>query len=111
MTALFADTGWWIALQDPRDALHRAAVAMAPEFAGRRVITSEMVLVEFLNHFASGPRLRREAVLTVADIRADIQVIPQSGRLFDEGLALYAGRLDKGWSLTDCASMAIMTKR
>lgn len=45
------------------------------------------------------------------DIRAACRVIPQSGRLFDEALTLYAGRLDKGWSLTDCASMAIMTRR
>jgi predicted nucleic acid-binding protein len=41
----------------------------------------------------------------VDDVR--VEVIPQTARLFDEALALYADRNDKSWSLTDCASFLI----
>jgi predicted nucleic acid-binding protein len=109
---VFADTSWWIAITAPTDQLHELAVRIAPSIADRKIITSEMVLTELLNAFsAGGPTLRRAAVMMVAIIRSEHQVVPQSGRLFDEALTLYAGRLDKAWSLTDCASMAIMTRR
>jgi predicted nucleic acid-binding protein len=109
--SVFVDTSWWIAITDPSDQLHADAVQIAPSLADRKLITSEMVLVELLNAFsAGGSTMRRTAVMMVAIIRSDHQVVPQSGRLFDEALTLYAGRLDKGWSLTDCASMAIMTR-
>lgn len=109
--SVFADTGWWIALADPFDQLHDLAVGLAPRVEKRRLVTSQMVLTELLNAFSSrGPVLRRTAAMMVAVIRSHHQVVPQSGRMFDEALTLYAGRLDKGWSLTDCASMAIMTR-
>ena len=34
-------------------------------------------------------------------------ILPQTRELFDAGLALYAARLDKGYSLTDCMSMVV----
>ena len=110
--AVFADTSWWLALTDPADQYHRSAKDLAPLFEDRRIITSEMIFTELLNGLSGrGSIMRRMAVLMIATIRSHCQVIPQSGRLFDEALTLYAGRLDKAWSLTDCASMAIMTRR
>jgi predicted nucleic acid-binding protein len=37
-----------------------------------------------------------------------ITVIQASPEVFDLGLDLYARRLDKEWSLTDCISFAVM---
>ena len=108
---VFADASWWIALTDRADARRREALALASQLVEPLIVTSEMVLVELMNHFASrGDHWRQLVVAQIADIRQACQVIPQSGRLFDEALTLYAGRLDKGWSATDCASFAIMTR-
>ena len=38
----------------------------------------------------------------------DVQVVPANDALFDEGVQLFANRLDKEWSLTDCISFVVM---
>jgi len=40
-----------------------------------------------------------------------VQVIPQTPELFAAALALYEARLDTEWSLTDCASLVIVSRR
>jgi predicted nucleic acid-binding protein len=110
-TRVFADTSWWIATVDRADASRERVAVLTAQIQPRAIITSEMVLVELLNHFCgAGGHWRRVAIMAVSAIRDTCQVIPQSGRLFDEALAVYGSRMDKGWSLTDCASMAIMTR-
>lgn len=37
-----------------------------------------------------------------------IEIVPPTLALFDMGLALYADRPDKQWSLTDCISFVVM---
>lgn len=62
MKRIFADTSYWIALFNPRDELHARAVAAAQSSSEDQIVTSEMVLVEFLNGFSDrGPRLRPAA--------------------------------------------------
>jgi predicted nucleic acid-binding protein len=47
------------------------------------------------------------------DLRGDslTEVVPSSGSLFNRGRTLFAIRLDKEWSLTDCTSFEVMTER
>ncbi len=60
MERVFADTGYWIALLNPRDDLHQKASATALDYSPNQIVTSEMVLTEFLNSFSDyGPRLRQ----------------------------------------------------
>jgi predicted nucleic acid-binding protein len=69
------------------------------------------VLTEVLNWFAqAGPYWRGKAATLVHDLRSDpdVNVLPQSRAEFDAALALYEGRPDKGYSLTDCRSMAAL---
>ena len=40
-----------------------------------------------------------------------VEIVPASPELFARGLELYAQRLDKGWSLTDCISFTVMEAR
>jgi predicted nucleic acid-binding protein len=111
MKRIFADTSYWIALLNPRDELHHRAVAAAQSFAEDQVVTSEMVLVEFLNGFSDrGPRLRAAASRTVKTLRSrpNVTVIPQTADQFDGALSRYEDRVDKNWSLTDCASFLVM---
>lgn len=113
MRAVFADTSYWIALLSSEDSLHKKARALSESLETIRVITSEMVLTEFLNDSSdSGAVLRRTAALMIRGLRrrAEVLIVPQTSIQFQEALALYEQRDDKRWSLTDCASFQIMRR-
>jgi uncharacterized protein len=110
MNPVFADTGYWIALTSPTDDLHPVAVAVTQGLGSRLVITSEMVLTEFLNDRGGlGDYRRTAAAQFVEELRSQgkIRIVPQTPELFTEAFALYTARPDKAWSLTDCASIEI----
>jgi hypothetical protein len=72
VSEFFADTFYWIALTNPKDAAHRAAMEFTAKLGPRAVITTDEVLVELLAYCASSSKLRREvgpAVLQLADRR------------------------------------------
>jgi predicted nucleic acid-binding protein len=111
MKRIFADASYWIALLNPRDELHGRAVGVAQSCSEDQIVTSEMVLAELLNGFSDGgPRLREAASKAVKTLRSspNVTVIPQTSDQFQRALARYEERIDKGWSLTDCASFLIM---
>jgi predicted nucleic acid-binding protein len=114
MTAVFADTSYWIALLNPRDSLHSKAFTLSTFLRRTQIVTSEMVLVELLNDFSGrGKDFRRTAVDLVEDLRRDPQVIivPQSSGQFQHALLFYAERSDKTWGITDCSSFQIMDRK
>ena len=111
MRIVFADASYWIALLNPRDNLHTKAKTVSGELGDIRLLTSEMVLAEFLNDFGRrGSQLRELAATWVRHLRTDpnTTIVTQSSLLFQAGLALYETRPDKEWGLTDCASFSIM---
>jgi len=112
MTPVFADTSFWVAIINPTDQLHAKATEVRRRLSGSRFVTSELVLVEVLNYFAS-LRSRPLALATVRDVveDRDIEVVPYTRDAFLDGLALYEARPDKGYSLTDCVSMLAMRER
>ncbi|MEB3339688.1 nucleic acid-binding protein [Okeania sp.] len=70
-----------------------------------------MVLTELLNALSNrGEYLRQVAIDIVETLRAaaNIEIIPQSSQQFEKAMKFYQQRLDKGYSLTDCASMLVM---
>lgn len=113
MKTFFADTSYLIALVNPKDRLHQRVMALSDEVDSARVVTSEMVLTELLNHLADGGMQMRQVVVElVQEFHHDpvVSVIPQSSSQFREALALYLNRRDKTWSHTDCASFHIMER-
>ena len=111
MKTVFADTGYWIALLNPQDTLNPKAIQCSMSLAQATVCTSEMVLAEFLNHFAKrGEFLRRAAVNFTQSLQKNpaIAIAPQTSELYQQALLLYAQRIDQAWSHTDCASFCIM---
>jgi uncharacterized protein len=96
MNTVFADAGYWIALFNPRDQLHDKAVVAAQVTQGRLIVTSQMVLTEFLNHYASfGEPFRRQAVEMVRSLQddADVEVILQTDDQFVAALTFFPSRV------------------
>ncbi|MEB3147708.1 MAG: nucleic acid-binding protein [Sphaerospermopsis sp.] len=113
MKSIFADTFYWVALINKTDSWHQRVRSYSPNLSNVNIITTEEVLTETINFFASFPAPIRAAVSQlVVQIIADynIQVIPQTHQSFIEGLELFQQRFDKGYSLTDCISMMTMKK-
>jgi uncharacterized protein len=113
MRTLFVDAVYWIALLNPRDALHQRAVAFSRSLNRTLLVTTEMVLTELLNAFAErGTVFRRAATQLVQRLRQDanIRIVPQTSAQFDDALELYRSRQDKEWSHTDCASIRVMER-
>jgi predicted nucleic acid-binding protein len=98
MDRVFADTGYWVALLSPRDELHSKAVSFARQFEAAEIVTSELVLVEFLNTFSDrGPHLRTAAAGLVISAQSSprVRVIPQAADLFGRALIRYQEMQDK----------------
>ncbi|MFO5526308.1 MAG: type II toxin-antitoxin system VapC family toxin [Cuspidothrix sp.] len=113
MKSIFADTFYWVALINKTDSWHQRVRSYSPNLSNVKIITTDEVLTETINFFASFPAPMRAAVFQlVVQIIADynIQVIPQTHESFIEGLELFQQRFDKGYSLTDCISMITMKK-
>src|SRR5271167_4759965 len=107
----FADTFWWIALANPKDAWHNRVLAWAAAHPNAQFVTAEEILSELLTWFAgTGPTGRAHASAVVHGIMGDqsSQVLPQTSADFATALTLYESRPDKGYSLTDCRSMVAM---
>jgi len=96
MTALFADTLYWIALADFSDSAHRRALALTAERTDTPIVTTDEVLAEYLTFFATVPeQMRRKAVINARRILDDpggVRVVPQSRESFLSGMALYEAR-------------------
>lgn len=111
MIKVFADTSYWIALLNPHDSLHRKAMALGKSLSSAKVVTSEMVLAEFLNAFSGfGSHFRGAAAEVVIRLRTNPSGIvrAQTSIQFESALSGYRHAADKNWSLTDCASFQIM---
>ena len=114
MTAVFADTFYWIALADFSDSFHEGALALTAVHAEQPLVTTDEVLTEYLNYFGGQPEtLRRHVAASVRRMMGSsaIRVISQSRASFLAGLTFCEKRADKGYSLTDCISMETMHRK
>lgn len=101
MRPVFADAGYWIALLNPRDNLHAKAHEISATLRRVRIVTSEMVLTEVLNAFASkGEPLRNAACVLVDQIRSspNAEIVPMTSSAFREAMERYRSRADKTWA-------------
>jgi len=104
---VFADTFFFLAALNPRDAAHNAAIQWSREHNRVRVTTA-WVLTEVADAMA---RDNREAFLHLLDLvrnSALFRFTEATPATFDRGVALYRQRPDKAWSLTDCISIVVM---
>ncbi len=108
MTAVFADTAFYLALLNADDELHPRAAELAATL-NASMVTNAWILTEVLDAL-SRPEFRRTVVGFIEAIKVDprVTVVPASQELFDRGFDLFKRRPDKEWSLTDCISFAVM---
>ena len=112
MTAVFADTVYWIGVALPNDQWSSAAQAAKDRLTSEEIVTTEEVLTEFLTALAANPHTRAKAIEVVREVMANPEfvVVRQSHDSFTDGLTRYERRLDKGYSLQDCVSMNVMER-
>lgn len=111
MRPKFADTYFYIALLDRRDQNHGQVtdyICQSEDF----LVTSRWVLTEVANALCETP-LRKEVweLLRFIEQDADTVVVKNSDELYIKGLDLFAHRVDKAWSLTDCISFVVMEEQ
>ena len=114
MRLVFADSGYWIASMNFGDQLSERAKLVAASLGSFRIITSEMVLIEVLNHFSDRGELARKAAFdAIAGLKVnhDIDVVPLTSEQFAKAVDRYGSRLDQSWSLVDCSSFVLMEER
>jgi predicted nucleic acid-binding protein len=111
MSQGFADTSFFVAFLNARDVDHAKAVEIVKNYQGR-IVTTDWVLAE-LGNFLSARASRNLFAPFVRDLPDDprMEVLPADREQFESGCALYASRLDKDWSLTDCISMVVLQQR
>lgn len=108
---ILVDTGFFLALAQPRDALHLRALAWAREIRDQLLVT-DYVLWETVNAL-SEPRDRPKAhhLLDQIGASANFLIVPATTEFTAAAVKLHAARMDKGWSLSDCASFVVMAER
>ena len=108
MTSCFADTFYFVAMLNRRDANHERAMALNASLRVR-LVTTAWIVTETANAMSKPPdRLLFLQLLERLRTSPSVSIVPFSQSLFEEGLRLYAARSDKGWSLTDCVSFIVM---
>lgn len=104
---VFADTSYYLALLNPRDAMHAAALSIS-RGSHVVVVTTRWVLAEVGNHLASRNRALFRVLVENLFHDPNTKVLGDSDALFARGYELYVARLDKEWSLVDCISFEAM---
>ena len=108
MKSVFADTFYFLALLNERDAAHERAVS-ASRAPGLRLVTTEFVLLELADALCK-PGQRDEALALWNVVQTDpaFRLVAASTDLVHRGRELYRLRRDKDWPLTDCTSFIVM---
>lgn len=108
MKPAFADTSYYLALMNSHDRFHRLACRWTSDFQGTTVTTA-WVIAELANSMSRATN-RPFFLSLLKDLQTDtrVTIVPSTEELFDRGLDLFAHRLDKDWSLTDCISFLVM---
>lgn len=109
MSALFADTFFYLALLREDDPVHEQAMVYA--VSNQLIVTTEFILLE-LGNACSRSSDHADFLAQVAGMRASrrVRILPLDSRLLELGLERMAIRPDKDWSLTDCISFVVMEK-
>lgn len=116
MAELFADTSGFGNLADPTQPFHSLA---ANNYRSERnqncmLVTTNYVIAELVALLTSPLRIARPKLIAfVDDLKASpyIEIVHVDVKHDDTAWQLLKSRQDKEWSLVDCASFVLMTRR
>lgn len=111
MQTLFADSWFYIALLDTRDAGH-AAVVQYLKGRHARTVTTAWVLTEVAAQFCNNAT-RALFVQLKDQLEADLEthIVGAGHELYEQGCQMYRDYRDKDWSLVDGISFVVMRRR
>ncbi|MBU6402881.1 MAG: PIN domain-containing protein [Verrucomicrobia bacterium] len=111
MTAVFADTFYFLALLNRGDLSHQRAVASS-QVPGLRLVTTDLVMLELADALCKvDHRQDAMAIWELLETDESIELVEVTRRVLHQGRELYATRADKDWPLTDCVSFVVMSSR
>jgi uncharacterized protein len=116
MAELFADTSGFASLADLSQPFHSVAAHLyrAARNRNRKVVTTNYVVAELVALLTSPLRRPRASIVSFVDALKTspyVEVVHVDPLLDDEAWQLLKSRQDKDWSLVDCASFVVMTRR
>jgi predicted nucleic acid-binding protein len=116
MPDIFADTAGWGHLIDATQAYHARAADLyrSARQQGHKLITSNYILTELVALLTSPLRLPRPAIIAfIEGLKASpyVEIVHVDASLDAQAWQLLTERLDKNWSLVDCASFVMMRHR
>ncbi len=107
---VFVDIGAWIGLLSNSDVHHlRAVEVLATLLAQNRpLITTHAIVLEVGDGLATKRRRQFSGAFQALLLAPYTEVVALEESRLAEAWALYDGRRDKEWSLTDCFSFVVM---
>ncbi len=116
MPDLFADTSGWGHLVDPSQSFHNQAASQYRKARqqGRNVVTTNYILLELVALLTNPLRIPRPSVVAfIEGLKSSphVEIVHVDAALDAEAWQLLCKRLDKEWSLVDCASFVLMSRR
>ena len=116
MNEVFVDTSGWASFFICTEPHHAKAVELMTQWRQQngRVVTTNYILSELVAFFTSPLRVSRSTILDhIQAIRSRIwvEVVHIDPSLDEAAWKLFGDRLDKEWSLVDCASFVVMQQR
>jgi uncharacterized protein len=111
MSAVLADTSFFVAYLNPRDEFHPLAVEWMT-VSSEQIVTTEWVLAELGDYLAEEPNRRLFGSLVRAlSTEVRVEVAWADHKSFLDAVNLYVRRPDKSWSFSDCVSFRLMKAR
>ena len=115
MNEVFADTAGWASFFREQERHHARAVALMTQWQeeNRQVVTTNYVLGELIALCECLRVPRSRGVSYIHSIRAEtwIEIVHIDEQLDIRAWELLENRLDKTWSLVDCASFVVMEQQ
>lgn len=113
MDEVFADTAGWANFFIRTEPYHQKAVSLMRRWRnqGRHIVTTSYVLCELVALFTSPLHVPRHLLVQYIEIIKNtsyVEFIHIDKALDEEAWNLLKGRLDKEWTLVDCASFVVM---
>jgi predicted nucleic acid-binding protein len=115
MPGMFADTSGLACLADPSQPFHALAVRHYRNVRrNHRIVTTNYVIAELVALLTTPLHFSRRSVIgSVEFVKTSprVEIVHIDPVLDDEAWQLLKSRPDKEWSLVDCASFVVMTRR